>query len=316
VNAVRTHAGNGTPAAAPATLRGAGGLVGSTVCTARGDMFVATAGRGPTLVLLHGVTASAFVWAPVAAHLAPSYRVVAVDQRGHGRTGLLGAVTTLDATWTAERYAADLVALARAVADGPVLAVGHSLGGRNALVAAAATPSVFAGVVAVDYTPYIEDAVFDALEARVAKGSLPSPTRGEVEARLRERYPNLPPDAVARRAAYGYRLAGGSWEPLANAQAAAATCRGLRASLVPAVEQVGVPVLFVRGADSALVSERAWASTRALRPDLEYREVPDADHYVPEERPEALAELVRRFAERLDRLGGGVPAPDDAEARP
>lgn len=314
MSAVTTPPGARAGAAAPESAGGAGALVGSTLRTARGDFFVAMAGAGPTLVLLHGVTANAFVWAPVATRLATSWRVVAADQRGHGRTGPLGADPGADATWTAEAYASDLVAVARAVADGPVVAVGHSLGARNALVAAAATPSVFAGVVAVDFTPFIEGEVFDELEARVATGSAPRSTREEVEAQLRDRYPGLPPDAVARRALYGYRLAGGSWEPLADARAVAATCRGLRAPLLPALERLSVPALFVRGTDSALVTGRAWAWTQAARPDLRYREVPAADHYVPEERPEVVAALVSEFAAPLLRAARGVPSSGRAGA--
>jgi 2-(acetamidomethylene)succinate hydrolase len=35
-------------------------------------------------VLPHGITANARVWDPIAEALADRYRVVAVDQRGHG----------------------------------------------------------------------------------------------------------------------------------------------------------------------------------------------------------------------------------------
>ena len=46
-------------------------------------------------------------------------------------------------------------------------------------------------------------------------------------------------------------------------------------------EEIGVPVLLLRGAESKLVSREAWARTKALRPDLPAQEIADADHYVP-----------------------------------
>ncbi|MDP3768967.1 MAG: alpha/beta fold hydrolase, partial [Dehalococcoidia bacterium] len=43
-------------------------------------------GDGPPCVLLHGITANACVWDPIALRLAERYHVVAVDQRGHGQS--------------------------------------------------------------------------------------------------------------------------------------------------------------------------------------------------------------------------------------
>jgi len=52
---------------------------------------------------------------------------------------------------------------------------------------------------------------------------------------------------------------------------------------------------LLRGEDSKLVSRAAWEKTRALRPDLPAREIHDADHYVPEEQPAAVAAAVLDF---------------------
>ena len=43
---------------------------------------------GPTVVLSHGWTCSTLFWAPVVRLLAGDYRVVAYDQRGHGRSSV------------------------------------------------------------------------------------------------------------------------------------------------------------------------------------------------------------------------------------
>jgi pimeloyl-ACP methyl ester carboxylesterase len=47
------------------------------------------------------------------------------------------------------------------------------------------------------------------------------------------------------------------------------------------------------------VSPDAWAKSRALRPDLPAREIPDADHYVHEEQPAAVAAAVIDFWEAI-----------------
>ncbi|WP_040496151.1 alpha/beta fold hydrolase [Ilumatobacter nonamiensis] len=98
-------------------------------------------GDGTPVILVHGITESAVTWGPLIDRLTPNRRVVAVDLRGHGRSG------------KAERY--DLEAMAGDIAavavhlgiDRPHL-VGHSLGGAVVSAAGAAMP--VSSVVDVD----------------------------------------------------------------------------------------------------------------------------------------------------------------------
>lgn len=48
--------------------------------------FHDTGGDGPAVVLLHGIFVDADIWEPQAKSLAPDYRVISVDVRGHGLT--------------------------------------------------------------------------------------------------------------------------------------------------------------------------------------------------------------------------------------
>jgi 2-(acetamidomethylene)succinate hydrolase len=256
-------------------------------------LFGLEAGDGQLTVLLHGITAHAYVWYPIIELLAPSLRVVAVDQRGHGRSD-----RPPGAGYGHQELSEDVARLIDVLDHGPAIVVGHSLGARNALVAAARHPDRVAGVVAIEFTPFIEDGPLDALEQRVAAGAGQKfPDFAAVWAYLRERYARLPQDAVQRRAEHGYAPAEkGGFRPLADAQAMVETCRGLRVDLEPAVRHVRRPTLLVRGEDSALVSREAFERTRALRPDLAALTVADTDHYVPEEKPAEVAEIVRNFA--------------------
>ncbi|MFE8916945.1 alpha/beta fold hydrolase [Streptomyces globisporus] len=104
-------------------------------------------GRGQPVVLLHGLAGHAGEWEAVASRLGGRYRVVAVDQRGHGAS---------------ERYPRD-VSRAAHVADvvsvveqlglcRPVL-VGQSLGGHTAMLTAAFRPALVRGLVLVEAGP-------------------------------------------------------------------------------------------------------------------------------------------------------------------
>jgi 2-(acetamidomethylene)succinate hydrolase len=268
------------------------------------ELCVRDAGAGPAVVLLHGTTASLGVWDAVVDRLGAGVRTVAVDQRGHGRSGK--PATGYDAA----AYTADVRALVRALDCGPVVAVGHSLGARNAVVLAAEHPDVVAGVVAVDYTPYVEPAVLDALETRVRGGDRAFASGTDVETYLRERYPLLPADAVRRRRRYGYAPAGTgrTLRPLADPAAMVRTVDGLRRDFAAATRAVRVPVTLLRGEHSAIVSPRAFAATSELRPDFRAVQLPGLDHYVPEEDPQTVADEIVRMLDGTTGRPGPRPS--------
>src|SRR5918998_552832 len=89
-----------------------------------------------TAVLVHGVAGWHRTWWRVGPALAErGWRVVAVDQRGHGRSPrLAGSVTVAD-------WAADLAAFVEGQGP-PVMLVGHSLGGAVAAELIAARPEL------------------------------------------------------------------------------------------------------------------------------------------------------------------------------
>lgn len=252
------------------------------------------AGVGRPIVLLHGITANNAVWDPVLSALAADGHVISISQRGHG---LSAAPDPDEGGYAANDYAEDLIAVAEHF-GGEAVVIGHSLGARNALVAGAMRPDLFAAVIGIDFTPFIETEVLDQLASRVAGGDQLFESRETVERYLSGRYPRLPADAIRRRAEHGYRRVETGLVPLADARALARTAAGLRESLAEAVSEISVPTVLVRGEESALVSPAAFARTAALRPDLERTVVPGADHYVPEEQPEAVVAIARMMLAR------------------
>jgi pimeloyl-ACP methyl ester carboxylesterase len=100
-------------------------------------------GDGPPLVALHGLASNARWWDLVAPRLAPR-RVVAVDQRGHGRSD------KPDDGYDFASIVADVRGVVRALGLGRVAVVGHSWGASVALSWAAADPEGVAAVVCVD----------------------------------------------------------------------------------------------------------------------------------------------------------------------
>ncbi len=81
-------------------------------------------GAGPTIVLVHGVGGSVDLWADVTRHLAPRHRCVAVDLVGFGRSPDLP-----EGPWTVADWGRSVRSFLDDLGAGPVVLVGHSLGG-------------------------------------------------------------------------------------------------------------------------------------------------------------------------------------------
>jgi 2-(acetamidomethylene)succinate hydrolase len=268
----------------------------SNICTVGSlSLFKIESGNGPLVILLHGITANAYIWEPVIEELAKNYRVVAIDQRGHGRSA-----RPRDATYAAQDFASDVATLISSLSKEPAVIIGHSLGARNALVAGRLYPELVAGVVGIEFTPFIDSASFDALDKRVVSGWEGFSSLESVRDHLRAKYKYLPDEAIDRRAKHGFTVnSDGAYVPLANRNAIVLTSIGLREDLEPIVRDLDVPALLVRGSESRFISQKAFEKTRRLRPDLSTLVVAGADHYVPEEAPQTLARSIEMFISNL-----------------
>ena len=115
------------------------------IAVAGGALRVLSYGSGDHHVIaVHGVTANATCWHPVARALPADWTLHAIDVRGRGHSAGLPGPFGFDA------HTADLRAVSFALGlDRPVLA-GHSLGAYVALLAAAASPGTFGRLVLID----------------------------------------------------------------------------------------------------------------------------------------------------------------------
>jgi 3-oxoadipate enol-lactonase len=100
----------------------------------------------PPVVLLHALGEQSSDWSPVAAALAPSWRVYAPDLRGHGASDWPGS-------YTIEQLTTDLAAFLGALGLEQVTLGGHSLGGPPAYLYAARHPDRVARLVLEDPAP-------------------------------------------------------------------------------------------------------------------------------------------------------------------
>jgi esterase len=106
----------------------------------------------PPIVLLHGGHQSAHSWDLVSLHLARRYRVLALDQRGHGDTEW-----ARDVAYSNHEMSLDAEAFIAALGlERPIL-MGHSMGGRNAMLLTKRDQTLLRALVVVDVGPEVSD---------------------------------------------------------------------------------------------------------------------------------------------------------------
>ncbi len=264
----------------------------------RGEMFVRDIpGRlgAPTILLLHGWTLTADVnWFTVFDTVARHGRVLALDQRGHGR-GLRS-----EQPFTLEAAADDAAALLRHLDAGPAIVVGYSMGGSVGLVQACRHPETVAGLVlqstGLRWRASLRERVLWAGMAAVEYGLRFGTPRG-----LTDRYLRM---AVAQRPDLDSHLAWLKAEvQRADPSSIAAASRALSAfDARPFAGSINVPAVVIVSRRDRLIRSRRQHELVAALDGAQAVEV-DAAHngwlVKPEEVAGALDEAIGMVAARI-----------------
>jgi pimeloyl-ACP methyl ester carboxylesterase len=100
--------------------------------------------NGPVVTFLHGITSCTDTWDWAVPELAATHRVLRLDFRGHGDSA------RKPDTYSFANCVADAIAALEAVAGGPSVLVGHSLGGGTAAAIAQQRPDLVKAVLLED----------------------------------------------------------------------------------------------------------------------------------------------------------------------
>lgn len=261
------------------------------------------AGGAPPLLCLHGLASNARWWDLVAARLAPRNRVVAVDQRGHGRSD------APDDGYDLPTAVADADAAAAALQLGPLVAVGHSWGASVALGLAAATPSAVLGVICIDGGVADLRSVFGSTWEHAEPAMTPPDLEGVTTERIAAAVAAGPlaegsdaDTALAILLGNFEEIEPGRWRPRLRRERHMAIARALYHLEVPALlREVGVPVLVLLAAAGGPGPDRRAAAKRAgglLRGGAEVRFL-DGGHDLPVQRPAEVAAAITTFVAGL-----------------
>ncbi len=157
--------------------------------------------EGVPLVLLHGLGNEAHLWDDFAPSVAPHYRVLAIDQRGHGDSDW-----DPEARYDAESMTDDLEAVLDAFEIDRFVLVGFSMGGRVSMTFAGRHPGGLAGLVIIDIGPEVDARGVLRISGEMQEHRAPVfATVEEYAAMLSLNYPAGQPHALRRMAEHGLR---------------------------------------------------------------------------------------------------------------
>jgi esterase len=240
--------------------------------------FLDAGGDGRPLVALHAHWMEGLTYAPLAQGLAPAWRVIALDQRGHGHSDHAR-------TYCRDDYLDDLEALFTHLGLHEAVMLGNSLGGVNAYQFPARHPGLVRAMVIEDIGVQIND---DARSALKWAGTFK--TRADLIARIGSRMAPYLKDSM-RQTAAGWRLA---FEPadIVSSQ------KSLNGDHWDDWLATTCPALLIHGVDSPVTKQTQVDQMVARRPNTRVVSL-SGGHVVHVDSHEPFVIAVRTFLDSL-----------------
>ncbi len=246
-----------------------------------------TRGRGPTIVLIPAIGCLKEMWDPVIAELEDSYRLIAVEVRGHGESDVPGGPFDMD------DLSDDVIELVRTIGGGKAIVGGCSMGGQIAQGVGVKAPENLYGIFISNTGYQRNDAIRKVMEDRAASAELgmTGPIWITLNRWFSPEYQKAHPEHV--KLAYDWLA---SADPIVHAWSWRAI-KGL--DYAERLKSLKVPALAIAGSqDQSSAASEVEAMAKVL-PNCIYRECKGAGHLSPVEQPRQYAAFLREFAEKV-----------------
>jgi pimeloyl-ACP methyl ester carboxylesterase len=263
-----------------------------------------TAGRGPTLMLLHGIANSSETWERVAPLLSERFSLIAPDLLGHGESATPRGDYSLGA------YATGVRDLLTALGHERATVVGHSLGGGIAMQFAYQFPEWCERLVLVA-SGGLGREVHLLLRAAALPGAdyiLPLLTSSQLLGVARRLGGLLQRARLAPRGDLGVLARG--FDSLDNAGSRQAFLHTVRAVIEPSGQRISaydrialaalVPSLIVWGEQDSIIPVAHGTAAHSAMPGSRFEVFPGAGHMPHDTDPERFAEVLTDFFDTTD----------------
>jgi esterase len=245
---------------------------------------------GRHIIILHGLFGTLDNWQTISRELGDRYIVTAFDLRNHGRS-------PHSDEFSVSVMASDVYEMMQELRIPSAVIIGHSMGGKVAMVFSMAYPAVTDGMVSIDMAPkqYMRghDDIFEALE----RVDLNVGSRKEVD------------DVLAQGIAdYGTRqflmknlsrrYDGNGFEWKMNLPVIKANYE----DIIDPIDTFSVyegPALFIRGGKSNYILDEDKIHIKKLFPYAEFLTIEGAGHWVHADKPQETYNAIAEFADEL-----------------
>ena len=246
----------------------------------------------PDLVLLHGLTGHARSWDAFAEAMTDRYRVLALDQRGHGETAWAPADQ-----YGIDQMADDLAAFVKAMGLKDFHLLGLSMGGMVTMEYAGRRPPELARCAILDIGPEIVATGSSRIQSGIRATDV-FDSKEAAFAVLRAANP-IPPEAHHRQRSDNnmMRLEDGRWTfrfDRAFRQGSALRPRDPQTAW-KSCAQIAVPTLVMRGELSDILSPEIGQRMIETIADARYVEVAGSGHAIPLDKPDGFLAASREF---------------------
>lgn len=251
------------------------------------DLAFDSVGEGAPLLILHGLFGSSTNWRSVARRLSAEQRVISADLRNHGASPWADAMDY-------ESMAGDVARLIERQGLRRPSLIGHSMGGKVAMVLALLRPELIDRLIVVDIAPVqYADRLSVFAEAMRTVDATHAASREEVRQRLAGALPDaagvvpfLMQNLVARNAHFDWRI---------NLPAISAAMPALSA-FPPQLRALRFerPVQVIAGGRSDYVQRREGAEFAPMFPRAQIEFIDTAGHWVHADQPEAFVAAAQR----------------------
>jgi esterase len=247
-------------------------------------------GAGSPLAILHGLFGSGRNWASIAQRLAERHRVIAIDLRNHGASPW---AETMDYREMAD----DVRSTLRGRGHDRFSLLGHSMGGKVAMVSALEDGAAIERLIVVDIAP-VEYAVrhLGYVQAMRELDLAAIRRRSDADAALA---PAIPDAAERAFLLQNLVLEDGRARWRLNLEAIEREMpRLVDFPTMPPGRAYQGPALFIAGSLSDYLRPEFEPTIRGLFPNAEIANIDNAGHWVHAEQPTAFLAVVEGFLDR------------------
>jgi esterase len=245
---------------------------------------------GPRIAFCHGLFGQGKNWTTVAKALSADFRITLIDLPNHGRSG-----------WTADFSYPEIAAavgdlLRTQSEDGePVAVVGHSMGGKVAMMLALQRPQLVWRLGVVDVSPVRYPGPSNFSDYVRGMRALNLSRLTDRAAADRALQPLVPDPTVRGFLLQNLRRDGHGWRWQMNLDLLGDRLPEIADWPDVALDPYPGPVLWVAGSESDYILPTYAQRMRELFPKVQQLTVKGAGHWVHSERPDVFVGAFRRF---------------------